>query len=204
MNDEGVDLKRRRFLTASTSVVGAVGAGAATLMMINYMTISEKDKAQGAPIEVDISKLPPGKLLVVEWRNKPVWIMKRTPDVIKAIEAVDDDKLRDPNSEVAEQQPDYAKNKYRSKTKDMMVVIGLCTHLGCSPREEQAGGDLGADWPGGYLCACHGSTFDYAGRVYKHVPAPTNLVVPNHRFTDNNAKVIIGGVVKKEKKGAAS
>ena len=84
-----------------------------------------------------------------------------------------------------------------------MVVIGLCTHLGCSPREEQAGGDLGADWPGGYLCACHGSTFDYAGRVYKHVPAPTNLVVPNHRFIENNNKVIIGGVAKKDKKGAA-
>jgi ubiquinol-cytochrome c reductase iron-sulfur subunit len=198
MSDEGVDRSRRRFLTAATTGIGVVGTGIAAAPFVLSMQPSERAKAAGAPVEVDIGKLQPGELKIEEWRGKPVWIMRRTPEQLAGLKSVES-QLADPNS-VEPQQPEYAKNPTRSIKPDLFVCVGICTHLGCSPDkrlEAGAASGLGSDWPGGYFCPCHGSKFDLAGRVWKNVPAPTNLIVPSHSFVGDN-RIIIGV----DKKGA--
>jgi ubiquinol-cytochrome c reductase iron-sulfur subunit len=188
---DGVDLGRRRFLGAATGVTSAVGIAFAAVPFLASWKPSARAQALGAPVEVDISKLDDGALLRVEWRGKPVWVLKRTPEMIDRLSQADD-MVRDPASEQP-QQPEYAANKLRSIKPEVLVVIGTCTHLGCSPtpRFEFGAEDLGADWPGGFFCACHGSKFDLAGRVWKGVPAPLNLVVPPHKYIDD-ATVLVG------------
>jgi len=191
MSAEGVDLKKRRFLTAATSVVGAVGVGFALVPFIASMQPSAKAKALGAPAEADISKLEPGQILRVKWRGQPVWVVYRTPENLKDLDALKGE-LLDPDS-IAPQQPAYCRNPHRSRKPEYLVAIGICTHLGCSPtyRPEVAPADLGAAWRGGVFCPCHGSRFDLAGRVYKGVPAPSNLVIPPYRFLSD--KLILVG-----------
>lgn len=191
MSTGGVDTGRRRFLTAATTVVGGVGAAATVWPFVATFQPSAKARAAGAPVEVDVSKMEPGQRLTVEWRGKPVWIVRRTDEMLSSLEEVKGD-LRDPASE-KEQQPDYAQNDTRAIKPEYLVVIGICTHLGCSPtfRPEVAAADLGSDWKGGFFCPCHGSKFDLAGRVYAGVPAPLNLVIPPHSYVDDN-RVLIG------------
>lgn len=188
---DGVDLGRRRFLGAATGVTSAVGIAFAAVPFLASWKPSARAQALGAPVEVDISKLDQGALLRVEWRGKPVWVLKRSPEMIERLSQADD-MVRDPTSEQP-QQPEYAANKLRSIKPEVLVVIGTCTHLGCSPtpRFEFGAEDLGADWPGGFFCACHGSKFDLAGRVWKGVPAPLNLVVPPHKYIDDTT-VLVG------------
>ncbi|MFK7856990.1 MAG: ubiquinol-cytochrome c reductase iron-sulfur subunit [Granulosicoccus sp.] len=185
------DPKRRRMLVRSATAVGGLGAAALVLPMLGSMSPSARAKAAGAPVEADISKLTPGQLLVVEWRGKPVWIVNRTEETLERL-ADTVDRLSDPDSEM-EQQPGYAQNAMRSIKPEYLVVVGICTHLGCSPsyRPEIAPPDLGDQWDGGFFCPCHGSKFDMAGRVYSGVPAPTNLEVPPYRYVDDS-KVVIG------------
>ena len=186
-----VDKKRRRLLIAATSVVGAAGTAAfATPLLMSWMP-SARAKAAGAPVEVNISKIEPGQLVRVIWRGKPIWLVRRTDQMLKDLPS-NDPLLVDPESTVESQQPPYAKNKTRSRKAEMLVLIGICTHLGCSPtyRPEVAPADLGAAWKGGFYCPCHGSRFDLAGRVFQNVPAPTNLVVPPHFYkTDNVLRI---------------
>ncbi len=191
--DNVVDTKRRRFLVASTSAVAAVGAGFVAVPFLSSWMPSERAKNAGAPVEVDISKLEEGRLLIVEWQSKPVWILKRSAKTLDDLTKIDD-QLRDPSSENTDQQPAYAQNENRSIKPEVSVLVGICTHLGCSPtyRPEIAAADLGVDWLGGYFCPCHSSKFDLAGRVFQGVPAPTNLVVPPHKYVSDN--VIIVGV----------
>lgn len=188
--DNGKMSGRRRFLLAATSVAGVVtGAGIATPFLRSMMP-SERAKAAGAPVEVDISKLESGMLLTAEWRGKPVWILKRTSEMLDDLKKLND-QLADPDSE-RDQQPAYAKNPTRSIKPEILVVLGVCTHLGCSPvyRKDIAPADLGADWLGGFFCPCHGSKFDLAGRVYKNVPAPSNLVVPPYTYLSDNQLLV--------------
>jgi len=191
MTTEGVDLGRRRMLTAATSVVGAVGVAYALVPFVASMNPSAKAKAAGAPVEADIGKLEPGQMMTVEWRGKPVWIIYRTEQNLADLPTLDGT-LLDPASEMPEQ-PEYATNPNRSIKPEYMVVVGICTHLGCSPtyRPEIAPEDLGPEWKGGYFCPCHGSRFDLAGRVYSGVPAPKNLEVPPH-FYVNDTTLRIG------------
>ena len=191
MSADGVDLKKRRFLTAATSVVGAVGAGFVVYPFLAAWAPSEKAKAAGAPVEADISKLEPGQLVRVKWRGKPVWIVRRTEQNLKDLTALAD-RLLDPNSDMP-QQPSYAQNQYRSIKPEYLVAIGICTHLGCSPtyRPEVAPADLGPDWVGGFFCPCHGSRFDLAARVYSGVPAPSNLEIPPYQFL-SDTKILVG------------
>lgn len=191
MNAEGVDLKKRRFLTASTAVVGAVGAGFAAVPFLASWAPSERAKALGAPEEADISKLEEGGLLRVKWRGKVCWVVRRTEENLADLPKLDD-RLADPNSEVP-QQPSYCQNPTRSIKPEFAVLVGICTHLGCSPtyRPEVAPADLGPDWLGGFFCPCHGSFFDLAGRVYKGVPAPINLEVPPHQYLSDDV-ILIG------------
>ena len=182
---------RRKFLVAATSVAGGIaGVAIATPFLLSMMP-SERAKAAGAPVEVDISKLEPGMLLMVEWRGKVVWVLNRTTDMLASLEKVEGE-LADPSSE-KKQQPDYAKNRTRSIKPEIFVAQGVCTHLGCSPvfRKDVAPADLGPDWLGGFFCPCHGSKFDLAGRVYKSVPAPTNMVVPPHLYL-SDSRLLIG------------
>jgi ubiquinol-cytochrome c reductase iron-sulfur subunit len=178
-----IDHGRRRMLLAATAAMGGVGVAYVATPFVLSMDPSAKAKAAGAPIEVDISKLEPGQLLTVEWRGKPVWILRRTKQMLDALPELDP-LLRDPNSSELEQQPSYAKNPYRAINPEYMVMIGICTHLGCSPtyRPEFAPPDLGPQWKGGFFCPCHGSRYDLAGRVFAGVPAPSNLVVPPYHF----------------------
>ena len=171
--------------------MGGIGAIASSVPFISTMTPSAKTRAIGAPVEVDISELKPGERMTVKWQGKPVWILRRASATLEHIDSLDE-KLRDPDSEVA-QQPDYARNEYRSIKPEYLVVIGLCTHLGCSPQylPVDAPTDFGPDWKGGFFCPCHGSRFDMAGRVFKGVPAPANLVVPPHKYISEN-KILIG------------
>ncbi len=182
MDNSNVDKSRRRFLTAAATVVGGAGTVAAAVPFIATMTPSEKTKAIGAPVEVDISQLKSGERKIVKWQGKPVWILRRTPEMLDDI-AAQNDYVDDPASD-ASAQPDYAKNEYRSREDEYLVVLGICTHLGCSPSFILKDGDNPpvADWKGGFFCPCHGSRFDLAGRVYKGVPAPTNLVIPPYKF----------------------
>lgn len=183
---------RRRFLTATTAVVGAAGLTPAMWPFIASWRPSARALAGGSPVTADLSKLEPGQQITVRWRGKPVWLLRRTPEMLAALADLDDE-LRDPGSSVVTQQPDYARNAYRAIRPEYLVVIGICTHLGCVPtfRPDVAPPDLGAKWRGGYFCPCHGSRFDLAGRVYKGVPAPTNLVVPPYRFV-SDTRVEIG------------
>ncbi|MDR6982111.1 ubiquinol-cytochrome c reductase iron-sulfur subunit [Rheinheimera pacifica] len=189
MSNAPVDHGRRRFLTIATSVVGGVGAiGAAVPFVASWMP-SEKAKQAGAAVSADISKLEPGQLIRVEWRGKPVWIVKRPQAMLDEL-ATHEDKLRDPESEV-EQQPAYAQNRHRSKKPEIFVAVGICTHLGCSPT--YIINDFAAQVEGvksGFFCPCHGSKFDMAGRVFQSVPAPKNLQIPPYIFIDDNTIVI--------------
>lgn len=197
MSAQGADPSRRRFLTAATTVVGAVGAAFVAVPFVTSMLPSDKAKAAGAPVEADISKLEPGQMIRVQWRGKPVWVVSRTPAMVEALPGLND-QLRDPESNESEQ-PEYTRNAQRSIKPEVLVLVGICTHLGCSPsfRPEVAPADLGPDWKGGFFCPCHGSTFDLAGRVYRGVPAPLNLVVPPHRYVSNTV-ILVG-----EDEGAA-
>ena len=192
MSEDHVDNKRRRLLTIATAGVGAMGAVGLAVPFAGSLAPSEKAKAAGAPVEVDISKIEPGQQITVEWRGKPVWIINRSAEILDLLPSVED-RLVDPESE-ADQQPDYAKNPYRSIKQEILVLVGICTHLGCSPRYEPEIGAVSFDdnWKGGSLCACHGSKFDLAGRVFSGVPAPTNLEVPPHKYVSDN--VILVGV----------
>lgn len=192
----GVDLDKRNFLIAS-SAVGALGCAAVAVPFVKSMTPSERAKAAGAPVEVDVSKIAPGTMMTVEWRGKPVWIINRTPEMTAEL-ARHDDNLTDPKSEVTSQQPNYCKNTDRSIKPGLAVIVGICTHLGCSPTAKmQPKGDMGDTWSGGFFCPCHGSKFDLAGRVFKGSPAPINLVVPPHKYLTENTLLI--GVDTEEK-----
>jgi len=191
MNEQGVDKGRRRVLVAATSVVGAVGVGFVAVPFISSLNPSAKARAAGAPVEADISKVEPGALLRVKWRGQPIWVVHRTPEMLEAL-PTNDPKLVDPTSEV-DHQPSYCKNPTRSIKPEFFVAIGICTHLGCSPtyRPEFAPDDLGPNWKGGWFCPCHGSKFDLAGRVFKGVPAPTNLVIPKYMYM-NDTTILVG------------
>ena len=189
--DDKVDCGRRRLLVA-TAAAGGVAGVAAAVPFVASMLPSERAKAAGAPVDVDISKLAPGQMMTVEWRGKPVWIINRTKEQLESLPKIDG-QLADPKSEKP-QQPDYARNATRSIKPEILVAVGICTHLGCSPSEKfKTGTESGvtADWPGGFFCACHGSTFDLAGRVYQGKPAPTNLEIPPHMYL-GDARLVIG------------
>ncbi|HQU80856.1 MAG TPA: ubiquinol-cytochrome c reductase iron-sulfur subunit [Azonexus sp.] len=198
MSNQGkMDCGRRRLIVA-TAAVGGAGAVAALVPFVSSLLPSERAKAAGAPVEVDIGKLEAGQMMTVEWRGKPVWIINRTPEMLGTLPKLDGS-VADPKSEV-DMQPAYARNETRSIKKEFMVVVGICTHLGCSPSSKfKAGAEEGmpADWLGGFLCPCHGSTFDFAGRVFKSKPAPTNLEVPPHVYL-SDTRIVIG----EDKKGA--
>ena len=195
--DQKVDGSRRQLLLV-TSAAGGVAAAAAAVPFVASLTPSERAKAAGAPVEVDIGKLAPGQMMTVEWRGKPVWIINRNKDMLDTLPKLAD-AVADPKSD-KNQQPEYAKNDTRSIKPEILVVVGICTHLGCSPSSKFKKGaeeGMGADWLGGFLCPCHGSTFDFAGRVYKSKPAPTNLEVPPHYYMADT-RILIG----EDKKGA--
>ncbi|MDO9169798.1 MAG: ubiquinol-cytochrome c reductase iron-sulfur subunit [Methylobacter sp.] len=197
MKNEGVDQSKRQFLTTALTVVGAVGTGYLAVPFLAQMQPSAKAMAAGAPVEVDISKMEPGQLIRVAWRGKPVWILNRTPQVLETLITLDNE-LRDPLS-LESIQPESSKNSVRSIKPEVFVAVGLCTHLGCSPtfRPEIAPNDLGDKWKGGFFCPCHGSWFDLAGRVYRGVPAPTNLEIPPYRYI-TETQLIIGEVPEEE------
>ena len=192
-NDE-VHSGRRRFLTATTAVVGAIGVGAAAVPFVASWKPSARAQTAGAPVEVDIGKLDnePGMRMIVQWRGKPVWIFKRTPDQLKVLPTLDS-RLRDPKSDNPEQTPGFAKNESRAIKPEIAVIVGICTHLGCVPGyvPEMLPQPFDSDWKGGFYCPCHQSRFDLAGRVYQGVPAPINLLVPPHYYADDNT-IIIG------------
>ena len=187
---EDTGLSRRRFLAVATSVTAVVGAGFVAVPFISSWQPSARARALGAPVEVDISKLEDGALMKVVWRGKPVSILRRSAIMLERMESSDAE-LRDRDSEV-EQQPGYARNEFRAIKPEVLVIVSSCTHLGCVPtsRFEVAPADLGPDWVGGFFCPCHGSKFDFSGRVYAGVPAPTNLVVPPYRYVDDNNLII--------------
>ena len=191
--DKSVDNSRRTWLIASAAMGGA-GAAAVAIPFASSFEPSERAKAAGAAVEVDISTIAPGSKMVVEWRGKPVWIMRRTDEQLKALEKLEP-VLADPNSDRKNYPtPEYAKNRHRSIRPEIFIGVGICTHLGCSPGDKFAAGpqpSLPDDWVGGYLCACHGSTFDLAGRVFKNKPAPDNLEIPPHYYTSETT-VLIG------------
>ena len=191
MSDQEVDKGKRGFLIGATGVVGGIAAGATAVPFVGSMLPSERAKAAGAPVEADISKLAPGEMQIVEWRGKPVWIVNRTKEMLEGIKK-SDNKVSDPKSEVP-LQPEYAKNEYRSIKPEIAVIEGVCSHLGCSPqfKSVEAKGEMGMEWNGGFFCPCHGSKFDFAGRVFAGSPAPVNLKVPPYKFVGDN-KVIIG------------
>ena len=193
MSDQQVDQGKRTWLIA-TGCAGAVGGVATAVPFVSTFAPSERAKAAGAPVEVDISGLKPGEKLTVEWRGKPVWIVRRTPEQLEALKQHDGE-LADPASDrKAYPTPDYAKNEWRSIKPEYFVAVGICSHLGCSPSDKFAAGpqpSLPNDWAGGFLCPCHGSTFDMAGRVFKNKPAPDNLEVPPHMYL-SDAKLLIG------------
>lgn len=181
--------KRRRLLTLATTIVGLAGIAAASVPFIISWLPSEKAQSAGAPVKFNPVKLEPGQQIILSWQGKPVFVVKRTLEILQRLNTTQHRRqLRDPDSKVATQQPDYATNPLRSIRDEYFVVIGICTHLGCIPtfRPEVAPADLGSQWVGGYFCPCHGSRFDLAGRVFKNVPAPTNLVVPPYYFMANN------------------
>jgi len=184
-----INRPRRRFLTIATTVTGTVGAAVVSIPFIESWLPSERAKGAGAAVKFDLGKLGPGRQVTIEWRSKPIFILRRTPDILLRLNQPQHlQRLRDPDSDIETQQPEYAVNNVRSIREEYLIAIGLCTHLGCIPtfRPEVAPEDLGAEWIGGYFCPCHGSRFDFAGRVYKGVPAPTNLVVPPYRYLSDS------------------
>lgn len=185
------DDERRRMLLLTAAVAGA-GVAATAVPFVASLAPSERARAMGASVEVDIGDIPPGGSKTVEWRGKPVWIMRRTPEMLAALSAHDAE-LADPASR-KDQQPDYARNPQRSIRPELFVAVGICTHLGCSPTQLPAGTNnpaVGSDWAGGFFCPCHGSTFDLAGRVFRNKPAPTNLEVPPYKYLADS-KLLIG------------
>jgi ubiquinol-cytochrome c reductase iron-sulfur subunit len=197
MMQDGVDKSRRRFLTGATTVVGGAGVAFTAVPFLAYWNPSARTQAAGAPVEADISQLEAGQLINVEWRGKPVWVFRRSEDVVAQLDTINEE-LADPLSKV-DQQPPYAQNLHRSIRPQIGVLVGICTHLGCSPSYRPEPGSMGPDWLGGFFCPCHGSRFDIAGRVYEGVPAPTNLVVPPYWFPDD-MRIIVG----EHQEGAAS
>ena len=180
--DKGVDKDRRECLLTATALTGGLGVAAAGIPFLSSMSPSEKAKAAGASVEIDTSKIKKGELITTEWRGQPVWVLNRTDEMIKALPQLDKN-LADPDLKVTSQQPKYCQNPTRSIKSDMLVVVGICTHLGCSPSAKiEPKGDMGDDWSGGFFCPCHGSTFDLAGRVYKGSPARTNSVVRPQQY----------------------
>ncbi|MCS4534347.1 ubiquinol-cytochrome c reductase iron-sulfur subunit [Neisseria montereyensis] len=191
MENQEINQSRRRFLTLATAGAGGVAAlGVATPFLASFFP-SEKAKAAGAPVEVDVSKIEPGQLITAEWQGKPIWVLNRTETQQKDLASLDGE-LVDPNSEV-DHQPEYCQNETRSIKPNIFVAIGICTHLGCSPtfRPDVAPADLGPGWKGGFFCPCHGSKFDLAGRVFKGVPAPTNLVIPPYKYSSDTT-ILVG------------
>jgi len=187
--DDKVDCGRRRLIVATAAVGGVAGAAAAVPFLASFAP-SERAKAAGAPVEADISKLAPGEMMTVEWRGKPVWIIRRTKEMLDGLKKLDA-KLADPKSNKP-MQPEYAKNEHRSIKPEYLVAVGICTHLGCSPTEKfNPATAIEPDWQGGFFCPCHGSTFDLAGRVYSSKPAPDNLEIPPHKYL-SDAKIVIG------------
>jgi ubiquinol-cytochrome c reductase iron-sulfur subunit len=194
MSDEFVhryppDLERRR-LTQATAAAGGLAIAGAAAPFLASLAPSERARAQGAPVEADASSLAPGELATIEWRGKPVWVLRRSEDVLKRLASMAYE-LTDPGSKVSAQQPEYARNPTRSRQPELFVAVGLCTHLGCVPAYLPEPGSLQPGWPGGFYCPCHGSKFDLAGRVYRGSPAPTNLVVPPYSFAAGD-KIVIG------------
>jgi len=185
MSSDGIDNSRRRFLTAATTVVGGAGVVAVAVPFLSSWNPSARAQSAGAPVEANISKLEPGQQIIVKWRGKPVWVVRRDDEALATLPKIVSE-LRDPGSDESIQ-PAYAKNEYRSIKPEYLVVIGICTHLGCSPTYRP---EITADWLGGFFCPCHGSKFDFSGRVYSGVPAPTNLVIPPHRYVDDNVLLI--------------
>jgi len=191
MSGDGVDTSKRRFLTAAATVVGGVGAVYTAVPFLASWMPSERAKAAGAPVEADISKLEQGQMIRVQWRGKPVWVVKRSEEMLQALPTLND-RLRDPDS-VDPQQPEYAQNASRSIKPEILVAVGICTHLGCSPSyvPEALPQPYDAEWKGGFFCPCHGSRFDLAGRVYQGVPAPLNLEIPPHKYISESL-ILIG------------
>jgi ubiquinol-cytochrome c reductase iron-sulfur subunit len=194
--DEQVDLSRRKFLTRATIATGAVGAAFATVPFIESWSPSERARAQGAPTELDLSKLEAGQMTTTVWRRSPIYVVRRTPEMLQRISG-HDESLKDPNSEHSIQ-PAYAKNTERSRSAEFLVLIGTCTHLGCLPKQRFSAGELYPSWPGGFFCPCHGSRFDLAGRVFDGSPASTNLIVPPYSYP--NPKTLVVGA---DEKGSA-
>jgi ubiquinol-cytochrome c reductase iron-sulfur subunit len=192
MADSNVDRRKRRFLLAATSVAGGVAGVTVAVPFVASMNPSARARAAGTPVEVDLSKVEPGMMVTVEWRGQPVWVVHRTREMIDSLPKLDG-VVADPKSSMP-MQPDYAKNEVRSIKPEYLVLVGICTHLGCSPSQKLAPGaesGLGEDWPGGFFCPCHGSKFDLAGRVYKGVPAPANLKVPPYAYL-SDTRLLIG------------
>lgn len=192
MADHRIDKGRRRFLTQVSAGVGLAGGVVGATPFVLSMTPSERARAAGAPVEIDISKLEAGQMITEEWRGKPVWVVNRTSEMLAGLETVVP-QLADPASDQSDQ-PEYAHNAYRSVKPEIVVLVGICTHLGCAPVQKFAVGpdsEFGADWAGGFFCPCHGSKFDLAGRVYANVPAPTNLVVPPYQFLSDTL-ILVG------------
>ena len=191
MADNGVDKSRRTLLTIGASTIGVVGTAATLWPFVSTMAPSARALAAGAPVEVDLSKLQPGEKIEVEWRRKPVWIVRRSSQMVDSLKKTES-RLRDPDS-VVPQQPAFAQNEIRALKPEFLVLVGICTHLGCSPtfRPEIAPEDLGPNWVGGFYCPCHGSRFDLSGRVYQNVPANKNLEVPPYKFLSENV-ILIG------------
>lgn len=199
ITDDGVDSGRRKFLTTATVALGATGAAFALVPFVSSWKPSERARALGAPTELDLAKVEAGQMTIVTWRKQQIYVVKRTPEMLASL-ANHDARLKDPGSEKSEQ-PDYAKNPVRAARPDVLVLIGVCTHLGCLPKQrfEPGMAELGADWPGGFFCPCHGSRFDLAGRVFEGSPASVNLRIPP--YTIAGETLTVG--VDSEKKGAA-
>jgi ubiquinol-cytochrome c reductase iron-sulfur subunit len=197
-DDEVVDQSRRKFLTGATIVTGAVGAVFVAVPFVESWTPSERARAAGAPTELDISKIDAGQMTTVVWRRKPIYVVRRTPEMVQHLQGHDGD-LKDPTSQSSDQ-PDYAKNVHRSRTDEYLVLVGTCTHLGCLPKQrfEAASAEMGPSWPGGFFCPCHGSRFDLAGRVFAGSPASINLRVPPYSYPKEHL-LLVGA----DEKGAA-
>ena len=186
--DDEVDLSRRKFLTRATVATGAVGVAFAAVPFIASWSPSERARAEGEPIKFDLDKIDPGQMATTLWRKTPIYIVRRTPDMLTRLNGHDSE-LKDPKSENSDQ-PSYATNTQRSRTAEFLVLIGVCTHLGCLPKQRFAAGELYPSWPGGFHCPCHGSRFDLAGRVFDGSPASTNLRVPRYQYPDPRTLVV--------------
>ena len=190
MANQGVDRGRRRFLVAATTMVGGAGVAALAVPFVASLQPSARAQAAGAPVEVNVSQIEPGQRISVSWRGRPVWVVRRTPEMLDLLPGIRD-RLRDPDSDALTQQPEYAQNRHRSIKPEILVLIGICTHLGCSPAFRPEVGALDDDWAGGWFCGCHGSRFDMAGRVYRNMPAALNLEVPPHHYLSDNV-ILVG------------